>query len=685
MATTKAVLNLQSNLKQPNVPILGDDIVNKDYVDSVSGSTNATSAPGGDTIGVLTADEDKGLLIGIGTILEVKVATTEGIEFDGTGNVRAKISTTEGLEFNGAGATRAKIDITQGSQYSAGGAIIPRIDGATITLNGSGQLTSSGGITATSAPTGGIQGIVTADEDKGLLIAAGVMEVRIDPATLAFSGGLLTVIGGGSGGGSTGIVSRKVCFTRKINSGGGFAQPNQITVGTEVDTLEHPDGVTTGQRFEINVPEDYFTGDLEILAVFQQDVAVGSPNNQVQLTTQAEIVDTINGVIDGATYPETPLTLATPDGTTDFVRTSLLTIADLDVERGHTINVFIKRLGADVADLAAANWNVVSYEFSYTTVVDQRVATQTVEFFGDTTAGTPPTKVTVGTEIDALSFPSVIDTDQKISFVVPDNWDGFSDAQLYVNYSMDGIVGSNLRLNTDGEIVDVVGGGIVAIPGADFDLAPTADTDPHRAIIRNIPASLLTHGSNVTLVLERTGTSGADVNPDGFQLISASIAFTVAPISSYSAVLITESYLEQPFFNPISASGVDGDGTYPLFGTTFDAYVTLSSTVAAGRIDVAFPGRLATTQSTIAQLRISVSGTGASPQYHLKIYAEGFAAVPVYDSGLTVAPGAPAELTVTAGMLSGQPSVQKRYHVVVEGHLDAGETLSVSLPFVRQE
>ena len=688
MTTTKAVLNLQSDLKQPNAPALGDDLANKDYVDSsiTAAVGDATSAPGGGTKGRATADEDKGLLITPGAILEVKISTTEGIEFDGTGNIRQKISTTEGVDFNGSGELRAKIDITQGSQYSAGGAVIPRIDGATITLNGSGQLQSGGGATSTSAPGGGSLGIVTADENFGLLITAGILTVKIDPATLQFNGsGELEVIGGGSGGGATGTTSHRVGFTRNINLPSVIAPPNSINVGTEIDTLEHPDGITTGQRFEITIPEDYFDGDLLIQAIFQQDAAIAAPNNQVRLTTQAEIVNITSGVIDGASYPETPLSLITPDTSVAFTRSTILTIADGDFSRGHTINVFIKRLGGDAADLASANWNVVAYEYSYTTVVDSRIATQTVEFFGNTVAGAPPSKTLIGTEIDVLSYAPSVDQDQKFTFVVPDNWDGLSDAQIFLNYSMDGVVGSILRLNTDGEIVDIATGTINAIPSVNFDLGPTADTDPHRVTVRNIPAALLSLGSSVTIVLERTGSDGADVNADSFQLISASIAFLVTPISGYQAILVSEGYLELPNFNVITDPGIDADLTYPLFGSTLDTLVTMSSTVASGRVDVAFPGRLAATQTQIGQIRISFSGAGASPQYHLKVYAEGFGATPVFDSGLTVAPGATSELTIPAASLSGQPSVQGRYHVVVEAFLDAGETLNMSLPFVRQE
>jgi hypothetical protein len=687
MATTKAVLNLQSDLKQPNVPVLPDDVPNKAYVDSVAGaSVAATSAPGGGTIGILTVDEDKGLIVQPGTILEIRASGTEGTDFNVSGELITKIETTEGLEYNGSGAVRAKVDITAGSQYSGGGAIIPRIDGATITLNGSGQLQAAAASPpATSAPGGGTQGIVTADEDKGLLITAGVLEVKLDPSTLQFNGsGELEVIGGG-GGGSTGLTSQKVCFTRNITLPGAITPPNQISAGTEIDVLEHPDGVITGQRFEITIPEDYFDGPLEIMAVYQLDAAIAAPNNQVRLTTQAEIVDVDSGLIDAATYPETPLTVVTPDNSTVYVRETLLTISDGDFNRGHTINCYVKRLGGDGADLATANWNVVAYEFRYTTVVDSRVATQTVEFFGNTATGTAPFKTTIGTEIDVLDFPGSVDTDQKFTFIVPDNWDGGSDAQIYLNYVMGGVVATNLRLTTTGEIVDVVSGTIGAIAPGIFDLAPTADTDPHRFVTRNIPAASMTKGSSITMVLERTGTSGADVNADDFRLVSASIAFLVAPIVGFNTVTVTETFLEQPVFDPISVTGVDGDLAYPLFGTTFDALVAMDSTIASGRIDVAFPGRLAGSQTQIASIRANISGVGASPQYHLKVYAEGSGAVPVYDSGLTVAPGAPIELTILAGALSAQPTTQKRYHVVVEAHIDAGESINVSLPYVRQE
>jgi hypothetical protein len=102
-------------------------------------------------------------------------------------------------------------------------------------------------------------------------------------------------------------------------------------------------------------------------------------------------------------------------------------------------------------------------------------------------------------------------------------------------------------------------------------------------------------------------------------------------------------------------------------------------------VDVAFQGRLDVLQNLLSRIKISIRGTGASPQYQLKIYAEGSGAVAVYDSGLLAAPGTLTETLLTDLDLSSQPTGDKRYHVVVEVTIDSGETVEITRPFVRQE
>ena len=107
---------------------------------SAGSVSTATSASAGGTLGILTADEDLGLIIDGGGIMSVK------------------------------------------------------IDGATIQLNGSGQLEAVGGglvsvATSATADTG-VLGITRGDEDRGVeMNGTGTLFAKIDGTTLEFDGG----------------------------------------------------------------------------------------------------------------------------------------------------------------------------------------------------------------------------------------------------------------------------------------------------------------------------------------------------------------------------------------------------------------------------------------------------------------------------------------------------------------
>lgn len=658
MTTTKAVLDLQTDLDQPNTPSSPTDVVNKGYVDSVAGGVEATSAPGGGVKGRATFDEDKGLLVTTG-IAEVKVDPTAGVEFNGTGSIRAKIDTAQGIEYSGAGALKAKVD---GSSvvFNAGALSVPN---------------------ATSASGGADKGKATFDEAKGLAVAAGIAEVKVDGLTIGFDGlGRLENIGGAGGGGAIGDVSQRAQFTRDISA---VAAPTPVTLGTGIDALSHPDAATTGQRFEAFVPPDYYSGDLDLLLTYSMSTAVGGPNNQVRLTTAAEIVDVSTGAIDVATYPETGQNLMTPT-TTDIIRTQVGALSFGSFGPGDTVQFYVKRIGADGDDLHTGAFQIISYEWRYTSVVDSRLVTQTMEFLTNSPPEAPPTPGTIGTEIDTLDYATGVDNSQKGAFIVPENWDGLSDAIIYVTYAMSSAVAATVRLETSGEIANVVSGGIDVVGVQNYDLGTTADTGVHRVAIRSIPATALQIGSHLTTRLIRRVAVGGN-HPGNFRLVNISVTFSVVPTSGFTTVTAEEHYLDEFGFKIISTNDVWGDLEYPSFGSTFDHYVRMNSLAAAGRIDVAFTGRLASAQGTVAQTKINILGVGGSPQHRLLLYAEGSGAVPVYDSGVIATPLTPTEYIITAGMMSAQPLVQKRFHVVVEAHIDASEEVKCSLPFVRQE
>jgi len=658
MTTTKAVLDIQSDLDQPNAPSVATDVANKGYVDSVAGGVDATSASGGGIKGKATYDEDKGLLVAAG-IAEVKVDTAAGVEFNGSGAIRAKVSPTEAIEFNGSGEIRTKID------------------GSSVTLNGSGQLAVP---EAAAASGGGAKGLATYDSDKGIAVTSGVAEVKLD-STLHFDGlGRVGIVGAGGGGGAIGTVSQRAQVIRTITA---ITPATPITIGTGIDALSHPNGSITGQRIEVAVPPDYYTGTLDLRLTYRMSSAVGGPNNQVRLSLAAEIAQVTTGLIDFTSYPDTGQDLITPTNT-DIVRQLVMSLTAGSFDTGATIAFYVKRLGTHANDLHTGALDIIAYEWAYTSIVDSRMATQTLDVLVAAPPEAATTPNTLGSGIDAWDFVTGTDNSLKGSFIVPENWDGVTDAIIYATYAMSSGSASVVRLETSGEIANVTTGAIDVVVAQNYDVGTTADTNVHKAAIRSIPASALQTGSHITAKLVRRVSVGSN-HPGSFQLIGLSVAFSTAPVSGFTAITTEEHFIDEFGFNIITTDGVWGDSEYPSFATTFDQYVKMNSTVSSGRLDVAFSGRLMSAQATVAQVKMNIMGVGATPRHKLLIYAEGSGATAVYDSGLVPSPVAPTEYVITAAMMSAQPLVQKRFHVVVEAYIDSGEVVKCSLPFVRQE
>jgi hypothetical protein len=679
MPTTRANLDVQTDLKQPSVPVVGDDVVNKDYVDSVAGGPLATSAPGGGVVGRSTFDENLGLEILPGTRAGVKLDGTS-VQFNGFGEIEALAAAVPDATSGAGGGVVGKstYDSNKGLLIGAGAVAEVKVDGLCVQFNGGGQLTVPNG---TAASGGAVKGKVTLDSDQGLDATLGVARVKVDLATIAFNlSGELEVVGGG--GGTVGSVSYEVPFTRNIPA---VAPVLAVTIGSNISAARYEKAAgTTGERFEFTVGDDYFAGNLEVLVCYRMTTAIASPNNQIRVSTQAEIVDPVTGLLDTASYPETQANFIVPDNSLIFVRQTILTVADGDFNRGSDFSVAIKRFAGSGSDLHSGDWEVVAYEFRYTAILDSRIAVQVADFFSDAVTETTAVPVTLGTIVDAINFPTGADAGAKFTFIVPDNWDFMADALVYLTFAMSSAAVGNVRINTYGEIVDVVTGTITVLPSVDFDFSPPVSTNPAQRLVRTIPLALLTKGSYVTLVMARRVAIGGNHTGD-FYLTAARAAFTTAPVSGFTSVLVTESYLDDPVYGNVVGS-VTTDRDYPSFAGDFEAVFSAASTSAAGRVDASFQGRLALAQATVATTKIGFKlGAGASPEYRLKIYAEGSGAVAVYDSGLTAAPGAYTEVTVSAVMMSAQPTGLKRFFIVVEAYIDAGETLLFSRPFVRQE
>lgn len=536
--------------------------------------------------------------------------------------------------------------------------------------------------TSTSAPGGGVQGTMSVDEDLGLEIVGGVARVKVDGATVLINGlGQLESAGGGGGGGATtALASYGLPFTRDSAA----TPPTPGTTGTDTDTLDHPDGSTTGQRFEFTVPDDYVSGDITIAANFRMAVGVASPNNQIRVNGQVEVHDHTSGL--STLLSANNVDVLVPDGTTDIDRVALFTVPAASVDPGNVLEVFVEREGGHGSDLAADVWKVIAYEVIYTSGIANRAFTHTPQFLRATDEPSP-TPVTIGTDTDAEEYDPSTDNEQKFSFTVPENWDGFTGPTVRVVYKMAGAAAGTVRLATEGEIADATGGSIVALGIVNFDFTPPNDVLNHRtALIRELIPANLHPGDLVTLKLARRAT--VDTHTQGFQLIAVSINWAGIAIGGFTTVALEEKYLELGIFGNNTETGVSGDTAIPDFTGDFEILDRMISEIGSGRIDAYYPGRLAAAQTRLSQLRIGLLGIGATPQYRLKIYVE--AAAPphtmVYDSGLQAAPGALAEtLLVAPGDIPTQPVGSKRYHVVVEAYLNSGDELHVARPFVRQE
>ena len=146
-----------------------------------------------------------------------------------------------------------------------------------------------------------------------------------------------------------------------------------------------------------------------------------------------------------------------------------------------------------------------------------------------------------------------------------------------------------------------------------------------------------------------------------------------------------ETYLDGPSFNPVSGVTAS-DLEHPDFAGDFELYAVMTSASAAARIDVLYSGRLASFQSQITQITFALVGNLAAAQYQVKVYVEGSGATQVYTpSALTAAPVTRTVITINSGDLSAQPTGEKRFFVVVEATLDAGEELRVGRPLAVQE
>jgi hypothetical protein len=566
-------------------------------------------------------------------------------------------------------------DSNKGLLVTAGVAEV-RVDTTTITFT-AGQLSVAGGAVpvATSGSGGGTQGKVSADSDLGLQITAGVMRTKVDGVSVGYNlSGELTATAAPLA--PTGDVSQGVLITRDIPA---TTAPTVGFISSDIPVQSYLDGATNGQLFDFVVPADYDSGDIEILASYQMSTAFGG---NIRLETQAKIVRASTGSVDTATFPAVGNTL-TPLISTNLTRSIIKTLPNpsgTNFQRGDTLQIYVKRLGADGADTHTGNWVVTAFEYRYLGQVFTRLMEPVADIFTPVSGQPFPGSGFFSVDIPTLVYSDATSQSSACRFVVPENWDGLSDALLRLQYALVSAAAGTVRLQTSGNVANVVTGAVVPISSVDFDLAVTADVNPHRtSIIRSIPASMLAPGNVIEIAIRRDTTVGGNA-ATGFQVINSTLAFGVTPIAGVTSLLTY--YLSDPAFGNASGS-VFADSVYPSFATDFERFFTLSSTSAAGVLHASFEGRLDNVQSQVDEVAIFIKGAGATPQYNLKIYAEGSGATPVYSSGLVAAPGASTQVVVPASSMSAQPTGSKRFFAVVETAIDAGESVSVSRPFVK--
>jgi len=533
---------------------------------------------------------------------------------------------------------------------------------------------------ATSGSGGGTIGKLTMDEDKALKITAGVAEVLVDGVTMTIDGfGKLASLGTGSGA-LTADATYAPVFVRNAS---GITPATPGTTGTDTDTLDHPAGSDTGQRFEYVVPDDYAGGDLTILVVYRMD-SVGTAGN-LRMRGQAEVHDIDAGgttLLSAVDYDFAPLV------TTNIDQESIFAIPAANVTRGDTLQIFMQRIGTWGGETDTRALKLIAYQVRYKSEITNRARTIHVEALRSTDEPAP-TSGTIGTDTDTEEFPTGSDTEVKFSFHIPDEWDEITPPALRVVYAMSTGAGGTVRMATEGEIMSI-GGAVVPIGIVNADLLVPANTNIHRStIIRELTPTALQRGDFVTLKLARRVTVGGN-SPANFRMVAVTITFTNIAQGGFTTVQTEEKFLELGVFSQPADIDIFGDTAYPSFGGDFHAMDHIYATSNGKQLDVAYQGRIAAYQANgLKSVRIFIKGVGPSPRYKLKIYTATGGAAPIYDNSGGGSPVA-APLTLTPIVLTSPgdfaaTTANEIYHVVVEAHLDNTEELYVSRPWVRHE
>tara|TARA_R100001244_G_scaffold25113_2_gene25392 strand:+ start:58088 stop:59689 length:1602 start_codon:yes stop_codon:yes gene_type:complete len=497
-----------------------------------------------------------------------------------------------------------------------------------------------------------------------------------------------TGTGGGGGLAPTGPISVGIPIALPLLNGTEvIAQPALIAV-SDFAGGNFVAGDARGERFEFSVPEDYDSGDIEILMTYKMSTA--DPAADVLLEVDLTIADIVTGVIDNPPG-RVPIAIIPPSSTAT-TRETLFSIVEGDFAAGDAVVVTIVRPGSNPSLDHLGDLHRIAYSYRYTGQIQTRVISITSDFF----LNTDEPSSTAGNiqDFETVDYPSSLgtgggDTEQKVTFQIPDHWNETSDAQFRITYAMSSPDASaSVLLDTDGQIANTVDGTIDAISSQTFLLSPPSDTSIRRTVvIRSISGSALARGDSVILKLARRD-AGTGEHVGDLQVISITMTLGIAPAIGVSTEF-DESYLVNRDYRIISVSGVNAEQVSADFSGDFETWSKVASTVASGRANIEWQGQLRSTQSKITSIKIPIKGsgpTGPTPEYLIKIYAEGSGATPVYTGILTPeATGSRIVITLTDTNLSSQPTGERRFFVVVEAHIDSGEELYVGTPFVRKE
>jgi len=510
------------------------------------------------------------------------------------------------------------------------------------------------------------------DLEANVLILDGKL-AKIMADGIATGGG-----GGGGGGGAAASTGPRTLIVDKLFTAG-LTDPTPGTLGTDLSTLDFASGVDESQKFEFTVPSDYDSGDITIAVQYALD---GTSAGTADFDVDGEIAQ-VGGTINAFGPTAVPLTVITTANAPDEL--AFFTIAEGGFADGDRIRVTFERQGT--TDSNTDTFHLLGFTLSYTgTIATGGTYTYIIDITEDTDEPAPAGG-TIGTDLATLDHPFASDAEQKITVTVPTEWDGSSDPVLKITYAMSTAVGASIvRIGTEGEVADVGSGTINTLTPQLTDIAVPATTVVDRTASIPFPAADFSEGSVFVVKVARRNTAVPGNHTGDWRILGYEMIFnTPSVVSGGGGGGAAEGYLEQFVYGNVTGT-IAADVDYPAFGGDFETLYSMASSSAAGRVDIAFQGKVPDGFTEINEISLNLYGTGGGPDYVLKVFADGSGATPVYDptAGTPIAaPGTIATLTVGSGSITTQPTGQARFFVVVEAHIDASEAIFASRPYIK--